>query len=325
MSTGGAAEAGGSGDREGGVWREPGVVGGARKSLERLRVEAGEQASADGKETLVNRAKATWNKLKGMLLGKKLVMDEMGGGRVQNEGGEKRVEGREIELEFLTGEGEEGEIAIVEVGEERDNVSVSSDGMNSIGGVSFLECLGEEERDEEVEKKLEGTKKRGREEGGEVKLKGLLNTRGWEEREREVKDEARWVVKTRERSLDGNGTWKESVREGRIPLPDSYRLGLEGKGVDLNNSSRYRNEFGKNSRPLFPAKGKGRGEETRNWIASFNRTGCIGCKDGNDSVHKGRDGKPVVLVVGDEAVPMTVGITKKEGEGGCCWVLKKST
>jgi hypothetical protein len=40
-------------------------------------------------------------------------------------------------------------------------------------------------------------------------------------------------------------------------------------------------------------------------------------------VHRGRDGKPLVLVVGDEAVPVTVGVTKKEGEGGCSWVLKK--
>jgi hypothetical protein len=79
---------------------------------------------------------------------------------------------------------------------------------------------------------------------------------------------------------------------------ENYRLGLEGKGVDLNNSSRYRNEFDKNNRPLFPSKGKGRSEETRNWIASFNHSGCIGCKEGSDSVHKGRDGKPLVLVVG---------------------------
>ena len=93
-------------------------------------------------------------------------------------------------------------------------------------------------------------------------------------------------------------------------MPANYRLGLEGKGVDLNNSSRYRNEFGKNS------KGKGWGEETRNWIATFNRTGCIGCKDGNESMHKGRDGQYVVLIVGDEAVPTTVGITKR-GLGAC--------
>ena len=43
-----------------------------------------------------------------MFMGKKLVMDDMGGGRVQAEGWDKKGEGREIELEFLTGEGEEG-------------------------------------------------------------------------------------------------------------------------------------------------------------------------------------------------------------------------
>jgi hypothetical protein len=117
-----------------------------------------------------------------------------------------------------------------------------------------------------------------------VKLKGLVNTRGWEEREMEVKGEARWVVKTRERRLDEDGKWEDVVVEERIPLPENYRLGLEGKGVDVNNSSRYRNEFGKNNKPLFPSKGKGRGEETRNWIASFNRSGCVGCKDVNDSL-----------------------------------------
>ncbi len=131
------------------------------------------------------------------------------------------------------------------------------------------------------------------------------------------------MAKTRERRLDKDGKWKDVVVEERIPLPENYWLGLEGKGVDVNNSRRYRNEFGKNNKPLFPSKAKGRGEKTRNWIASFNWTGCIGCKDGNDSVHKGRDGKPVVIVVGDEAVPITMGITKKEGEGGCSWVLKK--
>ena len=182
MNSGGAAEDGGAGERAGGGQpergRESGVVGGARKKMERLRVEEQEKASVEGRETLADKARATWGKLKGMFLGKRLIMDEMGGGRVQTEGGEKRAEGREIELEFLTGEGEEGEIAIVEVGEDNDNVSVSSDGRHSMGGVSFLECLGEEERDEEIEKKLEGTKKRGRDEGGEVKLKGLVNTRG---------------------------------------------------------------------------------------------------------------------------------------------------
>jgi len=95
MNSGGAAEDGGGGEREGGgqqePGREPGVVGGARKKMERLRVEEQEKASVEGRETLVNRASSTWGKLVGMFLGKRLVMDEMGGGRVQIDGG---AEGR---------------------------------------------------------------------------------------------------------------------------------------------------------------------------------------------------------------------------------------
>jgi hypothetical protein len=87
------------------------------------------------------------------------------------------------------------------------------------------------------------------------------------------------------------------------------------KKCDLNHSGKFTNGFGKNNRPLFPSKGKGRGVETRNWISTFKVAGCIGCKDGGESVHKGRSGQPVVLVVGDEAVPTTVGVTKKDAEG----------
>ena len=104
MSTSGLIEpGGGDGGGAGGRRPEPGEVGGARRSMERLRVEEGEQASVDGRTGLVDRAKATWGKLKGMFMGKKLVMDEMGGGRVLAEGREHNETGREIELEFLTG------------------------------------------------------------------------------------------------------------------------------------------------------------------------------------------------------------------------------
>ena len=85
MNSGGAAEDGG-GPREGGgrdpgrePGREPGVVGGARRKMERLRVEELEKASVEGRETLADKARATWGKLKGMFLGKRLIMDEMGG------------------------------------------------------------------------------------------------------------------------------------------------------------------------------------------------------------------------------------------------------
>ncbi len=61
------------------------------------------------------------------------------------------------------------------------------------------------------------------------------------------------------RQLGEGREWEEVEKEEKIPLPDSYRLGLESKGVDLNQSGRYANGFGKNNKPLFPSKGKGRG------------------------------------------------------------------
>ncbi len=47
-------------------------------------------------------------------------------------------------------------------------------------------------------------------------------------------------------------------------------------------------------------------------------------KRGGGVNHKGRDGTPGVLVVGDESVPMVVGHTAEGGkEATCAWVIKK--
>jgi hypothetical protein len=40
-------------------------------------------------------------------------------------------------------------------------------------------------------------------------------------------------------------------------------------------------------------------------------------------MHKGRTGEPVVLIIGDEACPMTVGRTIEVGKDACCWVFKR--
>jgi hypothetical protein len=63
-----------------------------------------------------------------------------------------------------------------------------------------------------------------------VKLKELVNTRGWEEREMEVKGEARWVVKTRERRLDEDGKWEDVVVEEKIRYLKTTGSGWKGKG-----------------------------------------------------------------------------------------------
>jgi hypothetical protein len=109
-----------------------------------------------------------------------------------------------------------------------------------------------------------------------------------------------------------------------IPLPENYRLGLEERAGLVNHSEKNKNNFGMNRNALFPG-GAGGKYDTRNWISTFTKSGCVVCREDNGrSNHKGRDGKPGVLVIGDEAVPTVVGYTSGDGEGtGCAWVFKK--
>jgi hypothetical protein len=53
----------------------------------------------------------------------------------------------------------------------------------------------------------------------------------------------------------------------------------------------------------------------------------VSCRDEHGKLnHKGRDGQPNVLIVGDEAVPSTVGFTDRDRNDGkgdsCAWILK---
>jgi hypothetical protein len=148
-----------------------------------------------------------------------------------------------------------------------------------------------------------------------VNMRGLLGTRGWEEKEEETKEDRRW-----KRVVSEKGT----RREESMPLPATYRLGLEKRGEELNNSSRNKNGMGTGRKAVFP-KENGQKGEGKNWIASFTRSGCISCRnDREELIHQGRNSDPVILVVGDEAVPLTVGFTKEgKGEQGCAWTFKK--
>ncbi len=148
-----------------------------------------------------------------------------------------------------------------------------------------------------------------------VNMRGLLGTRGWEEREEAAKEDRRWL-----RTIIEKG----EKREEGMPLPKEYRLGLEGRGEELNSSARNKNGMGTGRKAIFP-KENGEKGEGKNWIATFTKSGCIGCRnDREELVHQGRNSEPVVLIKGDEAVPMSVGITKEgKGEQGCTWIFKK--
>ncbi len=180
----------------------------------------------------------------------------------------------------------------------------------------FLECIENESVDEVAEKKRGEEKKRKRDDGGfRVNNRGLLGTWGWEEKERREKEDGRWKRKV---SKDG------VVSTEDMPLPREYRLGLEKRGEELHSSSRMRNSMGTGRTALFPKAGKEKGED-RNWVATFTKAGCISCKDEGGALnHRGRKNEPIILVMGDEAVPMGVGFTKGvEEEQGCGWVFKK--
>ncbi len=121
---------------------------------------------------------------------------------------------------------------------------------------------------------------------------------GWVKREKEEKSEKRWKRKVGKARHDDEGRVVRTVDEEGIPLPKQFRLGLERKGVELNN-------FRMNRRGLI-GNTAGRGEK-RNWIASFTRVECLWCKTNGEGNHKGRTGNPLVMVIGDEAMPMTGG------------------
>ena len=214
-----------------------------------------------------------------------------------------------VELEV-----EEG-VEVTEM-EKEDTGSVSSKGLGT--GYAFLDAIEEDKRDEECEKKREASRKRKSEDKSRLlKVKGLKVMAGWEERAKESRDNPVWS-RTVEREESG-GVVKEVKK---IPLPTEYDLGLDCRGMGLNSSNRKSTYFGSNRKPLM-GKEKGRGEKV-NWLANFTRSGCIGCRgeDGN-LTHSGRSGEPLIMVVGDEAVPSVVGYTSKGKKVECSWVLKK--
>ncbi len=99
-------------------------------------------------------------------------------------------------------------------------------------------------------------------------------------------------------------------------LPEEYRLGLEERGPQMNHSGRTWSNFGNSRTPVFPG-GKDGKQESRNWLASFTKSGYLNCRDENSKVtHKTRSGDPVILVIGDEAAPTVVGHTEK-GSSEC--------
>ena len=295
-----------------GMVEQPGSTGAALDS---------EKASGQQGGGLIELARKGLEKLREKLEGRMLWRSKEDGKlRVKERSMAKGMDGVEICLEELVEEGEDVVVDIEseqgEQGSEGKAVSISS---VTTAGYGFLDEIGDEEKDEELEQKnSENRKRKGREENATLKVKGLKNAPGWRERAEKSREDERWK---RVVEKEDEGIKEEKVE--KIPLPDSYDLGLDIRGKELNSSVRKNHNFGANKKAVFPKSNGGRGEE-KNWLASFTRGGCVECRDvKGDNCHVGRSGEPVILVVGDEATPSAVGHSKKGEQNSCCWVFKK--
>ncbi len=300
-----------------------------RRRVEKMAVEETEQAGGILRN-MAGRAKEGWERMRMMLEGKKLVWKGSSGRMVAVAKEKEGVEGKVMNLEE---EMDGGTVEIEKEVSKEETVSVDGvrlrrrDADSVCVDLEFLEGIDFEERDKELDEKVGESKKR-KSSGDDDKSKktGLSGLPGWERRSNVVKDSERWKRKVARVERDEEGKEKRVERLEKIPLPESFELGREAKGMEMNNSGRLKNIFGMNREALFPVN-SGMKSEKRNWIASFTKTGCVSCRDEHGRLnHKGRDGQPNVLIVGDESVPSTVGYTGSDRNGGrgdsCAWILK---
>ena len=308
-----------------------------RMEMDELSGTSGRNETADGgQQTGGTRSQASEEG--GMLVKIRRAMEsireKLGGRRLfrRKEDGAVRIASKEsraedgekeVRVEEMIGNDGEEEVELKIEEEENkeqecENKSVGSGGTAK--GFSFLDELEEEDKVDEVEGiNRMGRKRKAAEMRKEsFKIRGLSNTAGWKDRAKESREDARWHRLTEKEE----GGKIECSRE-KIPLPEDFDLGLCLKGLEVNSSSRRNNNMGTNRKPLIQGK-EGRKGEGQNWIASFTRAGCVGCKgEKGTSNHDGRTADPIVLVVGDEAIPSTVGYTRKGEGNGCSWVFKK--
>jgi hypothetical protein len=262
--------------------REPARVEETRRRVEKMAVEENEQAGGILRN-MAGRAKEGWEKMRRMLEGKRLVWKGNSGKIVAVTKERDGMEDKDMNMEDEM-DGGTLEIEREEGGEEMgiggDGVSIRSRDADSVSvDLGFLDGIDFDERDKELDER-EGESRKRKSSGDEDKKTklGLGGLPGWERRSKAVKDSERWTRKTVRVERDEDGKEKRVERHEKVPLPESFELGRESKGMEMNNSGRLKNNFGLNKEALFPVN-SGMKSEKRNWIASFMKTGCVSCRD----------------------------------------------
>jgi hypothetical protein len=314
---------------------EPKRVEETRRGVAMMAVEeAGHGKTASNMIGLMaGKAKSGWEKVKHMMEGKRMARMDGGSGRLVVSEGDRKAEAvstrMEWDEEIMGGTVEveeevEGEDDRKDREETRSTGSVETRGGGGI--LEFMEDVEVEERESTLDEKVDEGRKRKREDDISSKKRGLNGLPGWERRSKKSREDDRWYRNVVSWDMDEKGREFRKEEREKIPLPDGFVLGNECKGMEMNNSGRLKNNFGTNRESLFPG-GPGLKSETRNWLASFTKTGCVSCRDDEGRLnHRGHDGLPVTLIVGDESIPNVVGYTTKDRNGGrgdsCAWVLK---
>ena len=195
------------------------------------------KASPGRREGLLEWAKKELEKVKEILLGKTMLKNrEDGSIRIGKDVTRRKAEEEEFNADDLIDEGEEVSLEIEKArdGKKATDDRKSGQGSGSgqtTGGYSFLGELEEEEKDEELEKRDKENRKRKREDVKVVvKVKGLASSIGWKDRAEAGRGEE-WWKRTVEKVVGGE---KSKVIE-KIPLLDSYDLGVDRRGLDLNS------------------------------------------------------------------------------------------
>ena len=286
---------------------------------------ANSQASGAGGGTILTRIGNVLKDISDRLGRRKLFKrKEDGTVRVANTDSREEEGETEVKVEEVVGSDCEEEIDVRVEKEESKEMESENKSTGSAGtttkGYSFLEQLDEEERVEEEDRTSRTSRKRkAQEEGKEsFRIRGLLNSAGWRERSKETREDDRWS-----RNVERNEGSTKISRKCKIPLPEEFNLGLDIRGMEVNNASRRNSNMGCNKKAVFTKKENMKGE-ARNWISSFTRVGCIGCRnEKGESNHGGRSAEPVILIIGDESVPSAVGHTRKGEASSCTWIFKK--
>jgi hypothetical protein len=227
----------------------------ARRDVARLEVDE-ERRRMEASNTvgrMFNMAKGGWNRIKKLLEGKRLVREERGGRVLLKDKTEGKEEGEEVmeEWEERTMGGEvEIEIEVTGSVASGDSGSVREEGRRGTG-FEFLEEIPKEDKEQDLEERKEEGRKRKRSiETGERK-RNVGGTAGWKIREEVSRNSDRWVREVGRSEVKEDGTVRMVKTKERIPLPENYRLGQDVRGGLLNNSSKFKNNFGLNKEGLF--------------------------------------------------------------------------